>query len=208
MVPYPQCRLSAASEALLRSASEGDVGGMLDALADGADLEATDGLGCGAMHLAAGHGTTSAVRLLLEKGAAVDRPNADGLRPLQLAALYGQTANAEALLNAGAPADDPEWEFPTASLAASCGHAACLLLLLERGCSPASVAVDAWASVLTAARVDQAIALVPYLSARNRSGVRDAIVERNPHAEAVVALDAHIAQLNVTRRLRVGGLRH
>jgi len=76
------------------------VDGLKEAIDAGADINAQDKDGWTALHLAARHGNSEAVRLLLDNGANPDlvtKPNEDGITALDLAAYYGHTKCADTL---------------------------------------------------------------------------------------------------------------
>ncbi len=94
---------AAASGADLHAAARnGDVAGIKQIIADGADLTATDGNGYTALHLAGHNGHLVAVQVLLEYGAAVDARGKLGVTPLHLSALSGQPSIISVLVKAGA----------------------------------------------------------------------------------------------------------
>lgn len=97
---------------LIALVRQGDREGLAQALADGADADATDGLGQPVLADAAGRGDLDSVKLLIEHGAALDKTSPEGNSPLMLAAARGQVAMVAFLLEQGA---DPEaknkWGF-------------------------------------------------------------------------------------------------
>jgi ankyrin repeat protein len=64
-------------------------------------LDAKDGLGRTALHLAARNGHTAVAGQLLDKGGAIDAKDRAGSSPLHLAASYGHPAVAERLISVG-----------------------------------------------------------------------------------------------------------
>ena len=71
-----------------------------------ADVEARDGGGNQALHVAAARGSTEVLTFLVGCAAPVDDPNADGDRPLHLAAWMGYPNCVHALLKADAASNN------------------------------------------------------------------------------------------------------
>ncbi|MWD25979.1 SDR family NAD(P)-dependent oxidoreductase [Aquicoccus sp. SCR17] len=95
--PAPGTSLHAAAFA-------GDPEAIADALARGADPDATDASGATPLIVATTFGRTAAVEALLAGGADVDTPNRDGSTPLHIAALFGRVDILKTLLEHGADA--------------------------------------------------------------------------------------------------------
>jgi hypothetical protein len=88
---------------LRTAAKSGDVRGIEDAVAAGADPDAADGpLRDTALHHAASRGHTAAITALLTVGVRVDSTDSAGMTPLMAAAVHGAAAPVLALLAAGA----------------------------------------------------------------------------------------------------------
>ena len=97
---------------LIALVRQGDREGLAQALADGADTDATDGLGVPALALAAGRGDLAAVALLLEHGAALDKTSPEGNSALMLAAARGHAEVVAALIEQGADSEAKnKWGF-------------------------------------------------------------------------------------------------
>ena len=92
--------------AVLRTAAwKGDIPGLKQLLADGADPDAVADDGCAALHLAAEAGRPECMRVLLEAGADPNVQDDSGLAPLHVASLTGHVGAITLLVKAGA---DPE----------------------------------------------------------------------------------------------------
>lgn len=89
--------------ALHAAAAAGDVGRLEQLLADGTvAVDARDGEGASALHVAADRGQLAAIDLLLRHGAALDAQDEEGLSPLHYCCLSEARAAAERLVAAGA----------------------------------------------------------------------------------------------------------
>ncbi|XP_014206836.1 ankyrin repeat domain-containing protein 50-like [Copidosoma floridanum] len=86
-----------------------------------AKLEATDRHGQTALNLAARHGYSDVVKVLLAGGAYVDHADCDGWTALRAAAWGGHTKVVEQLLECGAMVDCADWDQRTALRAAAWG---------------------------------------------------------------------------------------
>lgn len=80
----------------------GDEDAALDAMALGVPINAVDGVGNTAMHLAARHGRLGLIRPLIRAGALIDEPNATGQSALHLAAAAGHAMVCAELMVHGA----------------------------------------------------------------------------------------------------------
>ena len=89
---------------LMNAAKNGDLEGGKQAIAGGANVNATNETGISALYIAAGLGHKELTRLLIEKGANVNAKTSGGFTPLMQAALTGQVEIARMLLDAGADA--------------------------------------------------------------------------------------------------------
>eukprot|EP01051_Picozoa_sp_SAG22_P002333 SAG22_NODE_102_length_20195_cov_3.248308_17_plen_538_part_00 len=124
--------------ALRQAASEGAVQELHRLVHSGADVRSTDDTGCTALWLAAYHGHSQAVSLLVSHldGADLEHPNEAGMTALMAAACHGSTDTLKVLLEAGA-----DWrkrdtdEGRTAMDWAKCGRTA--------GTAAAAAATDA-----------------------------------------------------------------
>lgn len=100
----------------------------------GVDLDATDSLGCTALHLAARCGRSEICRVLLQEGCSSTGSTRNGEQALAKAARNGHLDVVKLLLAAGAPANvqnHDKWTPLTA--AASNGHTKVVRVLLESG---------------------------------------------------------------------------
>ncbi|XP_058805828.1 ankyrin repeat domain-containing protein 50-like isoform X2 [Phymastichus coffea] len=86
-----------------------------------AKLETTDRHGQTALNLAARHGYSEVVKVLLAAGANVDHADCDGWTALRAAAWGGHTKVVEQLLKCGAMVDCADWDQRTALRAAAWG---------------------------------------------------------------------------------------
>ncbi|XP_011306875.1 ankyrin repeat domain-containing protein 50 isoform X2 [Fopius arisanus] len=99
-----------------------------------AKLEATDRHGQTPLNLAARHGYTDVVRVLLAAGASADHADCDGWTALRAAAWGGHTQVVEMLLEYGAMVDCADWDQRTALRAAAWGgHEDIVKALLQHG---------------------------------------------------------------------------
>ncbi|KAK0096567.1 hypothetical protein PV326_005146 [Microctonus aethiopoides] len=99
-----------------------------------AKLEATDRHGQTPLNLAARHGYTDVVRVLLAAGASADHADCDGWTALRAAAWGGHTQVVEMLLEHGAIVDCADWDQRTALRAAAWGgHEDIVKALLQHG---------------------------------------------------------------------------
>ncbi|KAJ8688175.1 hypothetical protein QAD02_023970 [Eretmocerus hayati] len=99
-----------------------------------AKLEATDRHGQTALNLAARHGYSDVVKVLLASGANVDHADCDGWTALRAAAWGGHTKVVEQLLECGAMVDCADWDQRTALRAAAWGgHEEIVKALLQHG---------------------------------------------------------------------------
>lgn len=99
-----------------------------------AKLEATDRHGQTPLNLAARHGYSDVVRVLLAAGASADHADCDGWTALRAAAWGGHTQVVEQLLEHGAIVDCADWDQRTALRAAAWGgHEDIVKALLQHG---------------------------------------------------------------------------
>ncbi|XP_051163181.1 ankyrin repeat domain-containing protein 50 [Leptopilina boulardi] len=99
-----------------------------------AKLEATDRHGQTPLNLAARHGYSDVVRVLLAAGASADHADCDGWTALRAAAWGGHTQVVEQLLEHGAKVDCADWDQRTALRAAAWGgHEDIVKALLQHG---------------------------------------------------------------------------
>ncbi|XP_066593655.1 ankyrin repeat domain-containing protein 50-like isoform X2 [Prorops nasuta] len=99
-----------------------------------AKLEATDRHGQTPLNLAARHGYSDVVRVLLAAGASADHADCDGWTALRAAAWGGHTQVVEQLLEHGAMVDCADWDQRTALRAAAWGgHEDIVKALLQHG---------------------------------------------------------------------------
>ena len=81
---------------------KGNIEAVKQAIADGADVHATDWMGDTPLHAAASYGHKEIVELLIAKGANVNAMNGAGQTPLHYAGIDGRKEIAELLIAAGA----------------------------------------------------------------------------------------------------------
>ncbi|XP_011499248.1 PREDICTED: ankyrin repeat domain-containing protein 50 [Ceratosolen solmsi marchali] len=99
-----------------------------------AKLEATDRHGQTALNLAARHGYSAVVKILLAAGTNVDHADCDGWTALRAAAWGGHTKVVEQLLDCSALVDCADWDQRTALRAAAWGgHEEIVKALLQHG---------------------------------------------------------------------------
>ncbi len=94
--------LSAADKKLLKFAAEGDPGGVGEALAKGADVNARGEFGDGALNLTAKQGHVEVAERLLDAGADIENLGTADMTPLMNAALDGHIALVRVLVEKGA----------------------------------------------------------------------------------------------------------
>jgi ankyrin repeat protein len=127
---------------LHQAAETGDVGAVehaMDTLGY-TDLSAADNDHYTPLHLAAGMGHESVVRLLLERGAPIDATDENGEQPLHLASHLGHTAIVEGLLGAGADVNAASHSgYAPLHMAAEQGQVQALKALLAAGADVAAV---------------------------------------------------------------------
>jgi ankyrin repeat protein len=120
---------------LLESAVVGNFAVVEVLLKAGAALDATNGLGRTALHLAARNGHTAVAGQLFDKGGAIiDAKDRAGSSPLHLAARYGHSGVAERLITKGAAigAKDRDGWTPL-HCAVFGGHSGTVELLIAKG---------------------------------------------------------------------------
>lgn len=122
------------NEKLFKSAFDGNRREVMEALKDGADVNAEDAELRTALHFAARENHTLIAVILLERGADVDAKAKDGRTPLHEAAYYGCTEICEPLLEHGADVNAKDKkEFTPLHLAVLEGYVGVVELLLEHG---------------------------------------------------------------------------
>ena len=101
----------------------------------GLSLNATDGHGYTALHLAAQHDHIAIVRYLLERGACVDGPRESACTPLHRAAFAGALESCQALVASGADLEAVDTSFGDGRrpLHKACRHVAVVRLLIQAG---------------------------------------------------------------------------
>jgi hypothetical protein len=110
-------------EMLIKSALEGNLEKIREALRDGANTQATYYMSYPALHSAAMTGQADAVRLLLDNGADVNQvDNTWKVSPLDFAANYGHTNVVQVLLARGADVCHKETEGTAGDIAQARGH--------------------------------------------------------------------------------------
>jgi beta-lactamase regulating signal transducer with metallopeptidase domain len=156
----------ALDRALLEAAEEGDVEGINDLIAAGADVNApVDGDGS-ALIAAARRGRLDIVRKLLDRGADPNLGVGGDGSPLIMAARQGHVAIVELLLQRGAdPNMGVEGDGNPIIMAARQGHAAVVELLLQRGAN-INEAVDGDENALIQASASGRLEMVKLLVSR------------------------------------------
>jgi ankyrin repeat protein len=148
---------SEASRQLLDAARTGNVGGLVAAIARGADLEAKAGDrdGSTALHLAVRSKSVEAVELLLQRGAKADNRSGDGWTALMQAAFSGNANMVQALVAAGADVQAREprhGNTPLIVAAIADRNVEAVAELLASGADVELAAFDGRTPVLAAAR--------------------------------------------------------
>lgn len=122
--------------ALIVLARDGDLEGVLNALAQGEDVDEGHGGGWTPLMNACLRGHLQCVRALIDAGANVDRLNSYGLTALIEACMMGHAACARALIDAGAPTETVAFSGNgNTALMHACmkGHVECARVLIEAG---------------------------------------------------------------------------
>ncbi|MFW9889160.1 MAG: ankyrin repeat domain-containing protein [Candidatus Thorarchaeota archaeon] len=126
-----------ADSQLHESAHDGDLEGVKQAIANGADVEATDGRGMKPIHWAALRGYKEIVVVLLESGADVNGQNSAEWTPVMHASMEGHIEIVRILLDNGAEVNAQTYVAGTALMFASGnGHKQVVKLLLSAGADP------------------------------------------------------------------------
>lgn len=118
------------------AAADGDLASVRGFMADGADVNAVNGLGQAPLHLAAENGRLQIVAFLLDHGARVDSPTAlySGTTALSLAAWHEHLRVVDLLLSKGASANAADRQGRTPlHFAARSQSGAAVQLLVNRG---------------------------------------------------------------------------
>ena len=122
---------------LIDAVRAGDIERARALIADGVDVDTSDGDGTTALHWAALNDDVSAAQALIAAGAQVEASNRFGATPLALAAENGSPAFLDLLLDAGADPNAALPEGETALMTVSrTGRADAARLLLDRGADP------------------------------------------------------------------------
>ena len=122
---------------LIDAVRAGDIERARALIADGVDVDTSDGDGTTALHWAALNDDVSAAQALIAAGAQVEASNRFGATPLALAAENGSPAFLVLLLDAGADPNAALPEGETALMTVSrTGRADAARLLLDRGADP------------------------------------------------------------------------
>ena len=122
---------------LIDAVRAGDLARGRTLLADGVDVNTSDGDGTTALHWAALNDDVDTAKVLIEAGAGVETANRFDATPLALAAENGSTAFIELLLGAGADPDAATPEGETALMTVSrTGRTDAVKILLGRGADP------------------------------------------------------------------------
>lgn len=184
---------------LIQAAQAGNAGRIVELVAQGASVQATNKWGKTALHVACEAGRVPAARALLENGADIqvqiptvysdDGVGYDGAEagsPLTYAAAHGRVEILRMLLDRGAGVNVPNLEGKTPLMCAAAAplptsdHVDCVTLLLERG-------ADAWArtpqgrsaislagsvSLLSGVQTNEARAQTQILDLLTRAGTR------------------------------------
>jgi ankyrin repeat protein len=131
----------------LKAAANGDTATITRYIERGGYVDARDGEGDTALHLAAENGHEDVIRQLVKAGLRIEEKNKKGYTPLGTAILYDQPRALKELLENGAdPNAAQEFSFSPLSLAVSRHHNSCLKMLLE-----------AKADIMTGALVSRAV---------------------------------------------------
>jgi hypothetical protein len=119
---------------LVEAAVFGDVDDAIAALADGADLEYTNFLGRTALYLAAAHGKTRVLRVLIDAGGNKEAKNQDDQTALYISAYFGRLKSLSLLIASGANIEARNGKGQTALMVAcQYGYESCVDLLLKAG---------------------------------------------------------------------------
>ena len=122
---------------LIDAVRAGDVERARALIADGVDVDTSDGDGTTALHWAALNDDVETAQALIAAGARVEASNRFGATPLALGAENGSPAFLDLLLNAGADPNAALPEGETALMTVSrTGRADAARLLLDRGADP------------------------------------------------------------------------
>jgi ankyrin repeat protein len=102
MLYVPFVSYAGVNEDLLGAATTGDAAKVKQAIAKGADVNATDERGWTPLILASRIGGVDAVKFLIEKGAKVNVKDNAGMTPLMHASAFGHSAAVKLLIERGA----------------------------------------------------------------------------------------------------------
>eukprot|EP00039_Didymoeca_costata_P000892 m.47825 g.47825 ORF g.47825 m.47825 type:complete len:934 (+) comp10535_c0_seq1:335-3136(+) len=119
--------------ALHKGSQSGDINSVKKALSSGASIDSVDEeTGCAALHIAAAHGKSEVLELLIESKASIDSKNSSKATALHCAALNGQAKITRLLISKGADANARDINCCTPLLlAAYYGHTSVAKVLLE-----------------------------------------------------------------------------
>jgi uncharacterized protein len=184
--------------ALLDAARRGDIGGMVAALANGAQLAARtdDRNGNTALHLAARHGHAPAISFLMDRNAPVDGRSKDGWTPLMQASFAGHGTIIQQLIKAGADIEARDPRHGNTPLIIASGiprNLDAVTELLASGASVNAAAKDGRTPLLAAAR-------------RGLTPVIDLLLSEKPDVEVRTA-DGNTALILVAYTGRTRALR-
>ncbi len=127
---------------LLKSAHDGDISGVKDAIKAGANCSVVDGRGMRPIIWAALRGHVEIIRVLLANGAGVDELNTAEWTPLMEASMEGHHLIVKLLIEEGANVNAETNVSGTALMFASIkGHVDIVKQLLEKGADP-SISID------------------------------------------------------------------